>query len=207
MSDNTARNWRSALERIPPAKRRVLLGAALALALTLAGCGRSASTGNGFYAVDKAAPAEAAEAYWDAYRNAAKNGWDEESSGLFDEAFDRLAELTGGEDSPLFTAIDELTEDLKDSVPDNAWTDIEDLGDTAYKILDAVTWQDDTGNGLKTEDVSGFKALPAEIEQKAMEGLLKGASRMRIDMDGYSVGKVVAPYVSQEIAAEMLGGK
>ena len=151
--------------------------------------------------------AQAAEAYWDAYRNAAKNGWDEESSGLFDEAFDRLAELTGGEDSPLFTAIDGLTEDLKDSVPDNAWTDIEDLGDTAYKILDAVTWQDDTGNGLKTEDVSGFKALPAEIEQKAMEGLLKGASRMRIDMDGYSVGKVVAPYVSQEIAAEMLGGK
>ena len=39
---------------------------ALTLALTLAGCGRSASTGNSFYAADKAAPAEAAEeAYWE----------------------------------------------------------------------------------------------------------------------------------------------
>ena len=151
--------------------------------------------------------AAAAEDYWDAYRNAANKGWDDESFRLFREASDKLAELTGGEDSPLYTAIDEMAMRMKERFPDGGWMVVEDLGDTAYKILDAVTWQDDTGNGLKTEDVSGFKALPAEIEQKAMEGLLKGASRMRIDMDGQSVGKVVAPYVSQEIAAEMLGGK
>ena len=38
---------------------------ALTLALTLAGCGRSASSGNSFYKADQAAPAEAAEAYWE----------------------------------------------------------------------------------------------------------------------------------------------
>lgn len=38
---------------------------ALTLALTLAGCGRSASSGNSFYKADQAAPTEAAEAYWE----------------------------------------------------------------------------------------------------------------------------------------------
>ena len=46
-------------------KKTITILLALALALTLAGCGRSASTGNSFYAADKAAPAEAAEAYWE----------------------------------------------------------------------------------------------------------------------------------------------
>ena len=38
---------------------------ALTLALTLAGGGRSASSGNSYYKADQAAPAEAAEAYWE----------------------------------------------------------------------------------------------------------------------------------------------
>ena len=46
-------------------KKTITILLALTLALTLAGCGRSASTGNSFYAADKAAPAEAAEAYWE----------------------------------------------------------------------------------------------------------------------------------------------
>ena len=74
-------------------------------------------------------------------------------------------------------------------------------------ILEAPTWQEDTGGNLKPEDVKDFRNLPEEIKQGAMEGFLNGAGRIKIDMDGQSVGKVVAPYVSQEIAAEMLGGK
>ena len=38
---------------------------ALTLALTLAGCGRSASAGNSFYKADQAAPTEASEGYWE----------------------------------------------------------------------------------------------------------------------------------------------
>lgn len=38
---------------------------ALTLALTLAGCGGSASSGNSFYKADQAAPAKAAEGYWE----------------------------------------------------------------------------------------------------------------------------------------------
>ena len=46
-------------------KKTVTALIALALAFTLAGCGRSASSGNSFYKADQAAPAEAAEAYWE----------------------------------------------------------------------------------------------------------------------------------------------
>ena len=38
---------------------------ALTLALTLAGCGGSASSGNSFYKADQTAPAKAAEGYWE----------------------------------------------------------------------------------------------------------------------------------------------
>lgn len=46
-------------------KKTITTLLALTLALTLAGCGRSASSGNSFYKADQAAPAEAAEAYWE----------------------------------------------------------------------------------------------------------------------------------------------
>ena len=46
-------------------KKTITILLALTLALTLAGCGRSASSGNSFYKADQAAPAEAAEAYWE----------------------------------------------------------------------------------------------------------------------------------------------
>lgn len=46
-------------------KKTITILLALTLALTLAGCGRSASSGNSYYKADQAAPAEAAEAYWE----------------------------------------------------------------------------------------------------------------------------------------------
>lgn len=46
-------------------KKTITILLALTLTLTLAGCGRSASSGNSFYKADQAAPAEAAEAYWE----------------------------------------------------------------------------------------------------------------------------------------------
>jgi len=65
-------------------------------------------------------------------------------------------------------------------------------------VLDSMTWED-TGS-LTSDDVSGFAALPADIEDAVAAGIATGTSGMYINMDGVTVGRVVAPYVSQEIA-------
>ena len=65
-------------------------------------------------------------------------------------------------------------------------------------VLDSLTWED--AGALTSDDVSGFAALPGDIEEAVANGIATGTSGMSINMDGVSVGRVVAPYVSQEIA-------
>ena len=65
-------------------------------------------------------------------------------------------------------------------------------------VLDSMTWED--AGALTSDDVSGFAALPGDIEAAVANGIATGTSGMSISMDGVTVGRVVAPYVSAEIA-------
>ena len=77
---------------------------------------------------------------------------------------------------------------LPDEIP-SSW-----FGD----VLDSLTWEN--AGALTSDDVSGFAALPGDIEEAVANGIATGTSGMSINMDGVTVGRVVAPYVSQEIA-------
>lgn len=130
---------------------------------------------------------EAAQQYWDEYRSGGDGG----------EGLDKLTELIPDEDVfnalldkiETFAGINETIEDLPAQ-----WFD---------DVLDAVSWEENSGDQLSSEDVSGFAALPEQIKQFAKAGIVEGASGLSITMDGYSVGQVTAPYVSQIIASQM----
>ena len=129
----------------------------------------------------------AAQQYWDEYRSGADGG----------EGLDKLTDLVPDED---------VLNALLDKVENFAWINdtIEDLPAQWFDdILDAVTWESNGEDGLTSEDVSGFAALPEQIKKFAKAGIVEGASGLSITMDGYSVGKVTAPYVSQIIGSQM----
>ena len=130
---------------------------------------------------------EAAQQYWDEYRSGGDGG----------EGLDKLTELIPDED--VFNA-------LLDKVEDLAWINdtIEDLPAQWFDdVLDAVSWEENSGDQLTSEDVSGFAALPNQIKEFAKAGIVEGASGLSITMDGYLVGQVTAPYVSQIIGSQM----
>ena len=54
-------------------------------------------------------------------------------------------------------------------------------------------------NGLTSEDVSGFRSVPGLMKAAVREGV----SNIRVIMDGQTVGNLVAPYVSEQIARDM----
>lgn len=130
---------------------------------------------------------EAAQQYWDEYRSGGDGG----------EGLDKLTDLIPDED--VFNA-------LLDKIENFAGINetIEDLPAQWFDdVLDAVSWEENSGDQLSSEDVSGFAALPEQIKQFAKAGIVEGASGLSITMDGYSVGQVTAPYVSQIIASQM----
>ena len=130
---------------------------------------------------------EAAQQYWDEYRSGSDGG----------EGLDKLMDLVPNED--VFNA-------LLDKIENFAWINdtIEDLPSQWFDdILDAVTWESNGDEGLSSEDVTGFAALPEQIKEYAKAGIAEGAAGLSITMDGYSVGQVTAPYVSQIIGSQM----
>lgn len=55
-------------------------------------------------------------------------------------------------------------------------------------------------NNLTSEDISGFRVLPNNIASAVRNGV----SNIRVTMDGQAVGRLVAPYVSEQIARDMV---
>ena len=51
-------------------------------------------------------------------------------------------------------------------------------------------------NGLSSEDINGFRSVPAQMRAAVREGV----SGIKVTMDGYTVGNLVAPYVSEYVA-------
>ena len=58
-------------------------------------------------------------------------------------------------------------------------------------------------NGISRGDVEGLKGIPAGVETAAEAGVRKGISGLRVEIDGQEAGRILAPYVSQEIAREV----
>ena len=139
----------------------------------------------------------AAEAWWDAFR-------EDPLSDASDEKWDALEEAFAGND--------ELLERFSDAV-DNWFTDYEDQSYMNQEDLlsDAVAeMRVNTESGrsiadkIASADFKRFNSLPAEIQTAAQKGTASGVSGIQVRLDGYTVGRLVAPYVSSYIASHAM---
>ena len=139
----------------------------------------------------------AAEAWWDEFRQ-------DPLSDASDEKWDALEETFAGNE--------ELLERFSDAV-DNWFTDYEDQSYMNQEDLlsDAVAeMRVNTESGrsiadkIASADFKRFNSLPAEIQTAAQKGTASGVSGIQVRLDGYAVGRLVAPYVSSYIASHAM---
>ena len=91
-------------------------------------------------------------------------------------------------------------------LPDN-WAEI--TGDAIREAVEDTVFNTGKASPLKPEYAAllsggygskdGLKDLPGQIERAARDGTARGVNGVRVTMDGYTVGRIVAPYVSAEI--------
>jgi len=100
------------------------------------------------------------------------------------------ARLADEADDPILTLVDTM------NTLNNTIT--EDL-DTGFVEEDLpADWWDKFGpdNGLSGEDLQGFRSLPGAMSS----AVARGVSGIKVTLDGQTVGNLVAPYVSEQIA-------
>ena len=131
----------------------------------------------------------AAEAFWDIYRQKGDEFSDEEWD-AYEGAF------AGQED--LFDELEALIEQVVQAEDSDDWRNMENL--PADWFMNSDQWN---GGQLTGNDLTGFRDLPDAIAAAARTGTAAGVSGISVSLDGYTVGRLVAPYVSQQIARDL----
>lgn len=134
----------------------------------------------------------------------------------YTDAQQLLAELYGELDAAYWDAVDggEGTGNAILDRLDQLITVTDNGGDWSgpkgvlLRTLEADLWRNGGsgsggGEGLTGEDLQGFMGLPAQILAAVKSGASAGVSGIRVSLDGYTVGQLVAPYVSQQIARDL----
>lgn len=136
----------------------------------------------------------AVQDWWDAWKNADQglDTYEEEQN-----AFDYMAEVFGDEFGEVVDAIMRNLDEIQNQ--------------HSLEDIPSSWWQNagyNNGNVLQTEDLRGFRSLPgmiaAAVESAAASGTAEGVSGISITLDGYAVGRAVAPYVSQSMARGLI---
>jgi hypothetical protein len=76
--------------------------------------------------------------------------------------------------------------------------------------FNAMDWQDlpstwwKNPNQVTSSDIQGLQTLPGMIESAAERGISRGAANIRITIDGYSAGQVLAPHVGSALAGMVI---
>jgi len=137
---------------------------------------------------------DAAEAFWDIFRHSMDGAPD---------AFDELLAAFEGSDE-LLSRLDALIGELENSTADEDWRSIENL--PANWWLDAANWQNSSGNnnGITSADLQDFRSLPGNMAAAVQSGAARGVSGIKVVLDGATVGRLVAPYVSETIARDVI---
>ena len=130
---------------------------------------------------------DAIQDWWDAWREGA-----EDEGSAFDWMQETLGEDFGAVWDSIMSKLDELGEKQMgmEDLPADWWSNVMNGGNTG---------------GLKSEDLSGFRSLPGQMRAAVASGAATGVSGIRVQMDGATVGRLVAPYVSAIIAADIGG--
>jgi hypothetical protein len=132
---------------------------------------------------------QAVQDWWDAWKNASKGDepWSEEESafGWFQEVF---GDQAGGVFDRIIQKLDELDDQTKlEDIPEDWWRT-------------TGNWNE---NNVTSEDLRGFRGLPASMASAVQKGAAAGVAGIRVQLDGRTVGELVAPYVSTMIARDI----
>ena len=149
--------------------------------------------GSGYTAQDRE---QAVQDWWDAWRNAANgdDSWDEEYSAL-----QWLQEVFGDDWGDVYDRIIQKLDEMDNQM------DLEDIPEDWWRTTGS--WNQNGGvtgeNGVTSKDLAGLQSLPGNVESASERGVKKGISGLRVEIDGQAAGRILAPYVSREIAKEM----
>lgn len=142
-----------------------------------------------------AAQRTALETMWDALRGL-NHYRDEQHEDTFDTAWAAAEEAFAGQEE-LFDHFSTLIDQLMEK---EDWENTRDLPGKWFSQGTSGNQQ----NGTSQQDLANLKGLPAAMENAAQRGSLAGVSAgvsgISVTLDGYRVGQLVAPYVSQTIA-------
>ena len=121
--------------------------------------------------------------------------------------FDRMWDFAQGIFWDAFGSVIEQLIQKMDENPD--WTRNDDIPPEWLPVLNSATWnQKQNGsaneNGITRQDLAGFNALPGNIRQAVENGARKGVSGIQVSLDGFRIGQLVAPYVSEMIARDFI---
>ena len=133
-----------------------------------------------------------AESYWDFF---CTHGGDEDWA-----MWETLESCFQGQEDLL----DRLEETISQMTESDDWEQREDL--PANWWLEASSWRNagNSESGLTSSDLQGFRSLPAAMSNAVAAGAAKGVSGITVQLDGYTVGRLVAPYVSETIARDVI---
>ena len=149
-----------------------------------------------------ATPAQqaAAEAFWDVFRS---GDWGENDE-KFDAAWDAMEQAFQGNEGA-FERLDSLLDKLIEE--HSAAQHDKDYRPESWMDIPASWWQTPAGsaggNGVTSQDLAGFRGLPAGMQAAVQRGAAAGISGIRVSLDGRTVGELVAPYVSAAIARDI----
>ena len=117
-------------------------------------------------------------------------------------------DATEAEVDELQAKINELWEKLQQEEEFNkmwdsyqAWREENGMTMFDWKVPDAEWWRPSgtDENGITHQDMANFNSMP----DKTANAVGKAVGNIKVDMDGATVGRLVAPYVSQYIASNM----
>ena len=142
---------------------------------------------------------EALEAFWDAWRQDDIE-MTPTTNDKFIEAWDAYEAAFAGQEH-LFDKVDELlTEFQSGAAKSGEWPYMEDLP--------ADFWQRAGGeagsSGISGADLQAFQGVPAAMAAAVAAGAAQGVSGIRVALDGEAVGRLVAPYVSESVARDVI---
>lgn len=140
----------------------------------------------------------ATEAWWDEFRQ--------------DPTSDKAGDMWDGLEG-LFTGNNPLLEALGNSI-DNWFTDNEDHSflnneDLLNDAISQMRINTESGKAVADKvagmDMKKFNSLPAEMQAAVQKGAASGVSAVKVQMDSTTVGRLVAPTVSEWIGQRSLG--
>ena len=137
--------------------------------------------------------------WWDAFRNATlgTDTWDEEGN-----AFDWMTEVLGDGFGDVWDRIMQKLDETEDQ------TSLEDLPLDWYTSLTGGSGADTKNeNGITGADLRNFNGLPALMQSAVASGAASGVSGIKVTLDGTTVGRLVAPVVSEIIGGQIVAAR